>query len=312
MGQRLPSRLLLLGMLLLARLVWSANSGYLLGPGDRISVHLADLKEIEIKPALIEQDGSVELQYAGRLQAAGLTTAELSREVERKLASIIRNPRVTVEVTAYGSQPVSVLGAVNRPGVHQLRGGKTLVEVLSMAEGVKPEAGNIVKITRQKASGPLPLANAKDDRSGQFSVAEISLKSLMEAQRPEENILIRPNDVISIPKAELIYVLGNVRKPGGFPLAERESMTVLQALTLAEGVDATAAPQKSRILRPTGDGPSREIKIDVSKILANRAPDVPLEPNDILVIPNSAAKSLGIRALEAGIQIGTGVVIWRR
>jgi polysaccharide export outer membrane protein len=95
-------------------------------------------------------------------------------------------------------------------------------------------------------------------------------------------------------------------------LTERESMTVLQAITLAEGVDATAAPQHARILRSNGDGPSKELLIDVKKILANKAPDAPLQPNDILVIPNSATKALGIRALEAGIQAGTGIVIWRR
>ena len=287
-------------------------STYQLGPGDRIAVTLSDLKELEIAPASVDLDGTLELQHAGRIQAAGMTTTDLAREIEHRLDAIVRNPSVTVQVTEFGSQPVSILGSVNKPGVHQLRGGKSLVEVLSLAEGIKPEAGNTINITRPKASGSIPLPNAAQDPSGNFTVAQVSLKALLEATRPEENIEIRAHDIISIPKADLIYVLGNVRRPGGFPLAERESMTVLQAVTLAEGPDATAAPQNARILRSTGDGPSREISVDVKKILANKAPDVPLQPNDILVIPNSAAKSIGIRVLEAGIQMGTGIVIWRR
>ena len=301
----------LLGTMTLGGMAAQAGT-YLLGPGDRVTVNIRDLKEIEIKPALVELDGTIQLQYAGRIQAEGLTTLELSQQVEQRLGKIVRDPRVTVEVSEYGSQPVSILGAVNKPGVHQLRGGKNLIEVLSLAEGMKPEAGNVIKITRPKASGAIPLANHKEDPTGEYTTAEVGLKSLLEASRPEENIPIRSHDVISIPRAELVYILGSVRKPGGFPLAEKESITVLQAITLAEGIQPTAAAQNARILRSSGSGPATELPINVKLILANKMPDQALKPNDILVIPNSAAKSASLRALEAGIQMGTGLVIWRR
>jgi polysaccharide export outer membrane protein len=208
---------------------------------------------------------------------------------------------VIVEITAYGSQPVSVLGAVHKPGVHQLHGGKTLIEVLSLAEGLTNEAGNTVLITRSK------------DSAGVAEVASISLKKLMDGSNPASNILIRPNDVISVPRSELVYVVGNVRKPGGFALLERESVSALQALAFAEGLDPTAAPEHARILRPSADGAERtEIVLDLRKILANKAPDQMLQPNDILFIPNSAMKSATRRALEVGIQMATGVVIFRR
>ncbi|MBZ5606285.1 MAG: polysaccharide biosynthesis/export family protein [Acidobacteriia bacterium] len=290
-----------------------AQTAYLLGPGDQVAVSVRDRKEIEIKPAAIGLDGNVELAYAGKIHAEGLSTQQLAREVETRLTRIVLNPMVTVEVSEYGSQPVSVLGAVNRPGVQQLRGNKNLIEVLSLVEGLKPEAGNTIKITRPKSSGPLPLANAKDDPSGQFSIAEVKVKGLMDASAPESNIPIRAHDVITVPRAELIYVMGKVRKPGGFPLNERESMTVLQAISLAEGVDAAAATQSARILRSNGSAPGAvEIPIDVKKILANAAPDQPLQPNDILFLPSSATKSVGVKVLEAGLQMATGVVIWGR
>jgi polysaccharide export outer membrane protein len=288
-------------------------STYRVGPGDQVSVHLRDLKEIEIKPARIGQDGVLQLPYAGTIRAQGLTTAELAREIESKLSEIVREPKVTVEVTEYGSQPVSVLGAVNKPGIHQLRGRKNLVDVLSLAEGIKNEAGGSIKITRPKSSGLLPIANRREDAAGQFTTAEVSTKALLEKGSPEANIEILAHDVINVPRAELVYVLGSVRKTGGFVLAERESMTVLQAIALAEGVQPVSSPQNARIIRsPEPGAPPVETPIDVKKILANKAPDQPLLPNDILFIPSSAAKSVGLRTLEAGVQMATGIVIWRR
>ncbi|MEO8099672.1 MAG: polysaccharide biosynthesis/export family protein [Acidobacteriota bacterium] len=290
-----------------------AATAYVLGPGDRISVTLRDLKEIEFQPTSLAPDGTVEFQYAGRLQAGGLTTEQLAREIETRLQSVVRNPKVVVEITEYGSQPVSVLGSVHKPGLHQLRGGKTLLEVLSMAEGLTTEAGNTILVTRPISSGPIPLAIATTDSAGNFSVASIGLKKLLDGSNPEGNILIRPNDVISVPRSELIYVVGNVRKPGGFTLLERESVSALQALALAEGMDSTAAPEHARILRPIEDGKQRkEIVLDLRKILSNQAPDQMLQPNDILFIPNSAIKSASRRAMEVGIQMATGVVIFRR
>ncbi len=298
--------------MLLAAVGAAAEGTYQLGPGDRVTVSLGSLKEIEIRPALIELDGTVDLEYAGRIQAAGLSTADLARKVEERLAKVIREPHVTVEVTEYGSQPVSVLGAVNRPGVHQIRGRRNLVEVLALAEGMRPEAGNFINITRPIASGPIPLPNARVDASGQFSTAEVGLKALLEARNPEANIEIRPNDVISVPRAELVYIMGSVRKPGGFVLAEKESITVLQAISMAEGILPTASTQSARILRSNGDGPPVEVAIDVKGILDNKRPDEALQPNDILFIPNSTAKTVGLRTVEAVVQMATGLVIWGR
>lgn len=290
-----------------------STDSYRLGPGDRIAVSLGELKEIEIKTAAVDPDGSIELQYAGTIQAGGMTCAQLSAEIAQRLLPIIRDPKVKVEVSEYGSQPVSILGSVNKPGAHQLRGPKNLIEVLAIAEGLKPEAGNVLRVTRRRSAGTLPLPGAEVDLAGEFTTAEVSVKALLESRRPELNIQVRPHDLIAVLRADLIYVLGNVRKPGGFPLAERESVTVLQALSLSEGVDAMGAAHKARIIRQAGlDGPRSELPVDVGKILAGKLPDQPLRPNDILFIPNNRSKSAALRALETGIQVGTGLLIWRR
>jgi polysaccharide export outer membrane protein len=288
------------------------RSTYVLGPEDQISIWALDAEEINNKPVVIGATGHINLPLVGRVRAAGLTVEQLEAEITAKLKTYIEDPKVSVTVAEFRSQPVSVIGAVNSPGVHQLRGRKTLVEILSMAGGIRNDAGNTVKITRRLEWGRVPLATAKEDATGQFSVAEVNLRDVMEASKPEENILIRPQDVISVPRAEMIYVIGEVPRSGGFVLNERETLSVLQALSLAGGLGRTAAPHNARILRASAGSPKRaEIPVDLKKILAGKKPDVPLEPEDILFVPSSTGKTVALRSLEAALSVGTGVAVWR-
>jgi polysaccharide export outer membrane protein len=212
----------------------------------------------------------------------------------------------------FRSQPVSVLGAVQQPGAHQVTGRKTLFEVLSLAGGLRQDAGYAIKITRRRAMGPLPLAGARPDPTGEFLVGEVNVRSVMEARNPQENITVMPEDVISVPKADMVYVIGAVRRSGGFVLSEKEHISALEALSLAEGLDRTASSKSTRILRLLDDGRRIEIPVDLEKILAGRAKDVSLQTNDILFVPTSGPKKVGLRAIEAAVQAGTGIVIFRR
>lgn len=289
------------------------RSSYILGPDDQITIKAVAAEEIPAEPIRIDMSGYIRVPMAGRIRAAGLTVEQLETELSSRLKGYIWDPEVTVGITEFRSQPVSVIGAVKNPGIHQLQGYKTLVEVLSLAGGLDATAGPKVKITRRLEWGRIPLKNAVDDPTGQFSVAEVGLKAILEAKNPEENIVMRPNDVVSVPRAEMIYVAGQVLRAGGFTMNERETISVLQALTLAGGLDRAASPQNARILRPTRPGEERaEMAVNVRKIMEGSAKDVPLRPEDILFIPSSAPKKAAIRALEAAIQMGTGVVVWRR
>src|SRR5262249_17256690 len=155
--------------------------------------------------------------------AAGMTLEELESELVVALKPYIRQPKVAVAIAEFHSQPVSVIGAVNTPGILQLQGTKTLVEILSMAGGLRTDAGNIVAITRRQEWGALPLPGAKPDPTGQFSTGEVKLKDILEARNPEHNLIIRPNDIISVPHAEVVYVLGAVKKAGGFTLSDHDT-----------------------------------------------------------------------------------------
>jgi len=291
-----------------------APSSYVLGPDDLISVRILQAPDLADKPIRIDLNGFIDLPFVGRIRAAGATVEVLRAELETKFATIIREPQVSVNVEEYRSQPVSVIGAVITPGVHQIRGKKTLVEVVALAGGLRQDAGNTLMLTRRKEWGAIPLTSATSDPTGNFTVATIELKALMEAKDPAVNILVQPDDVISVPKAEMVYVIGEVPRTGGFVLNERKSMSLLEALSLAGGINhGTSSPENSKILRLTPDSDTRvEIAVNLKQVMTGKGEDVQLKPGDILFIPGSTAKRAAIRALEAVIQAGTGLAVYHR
>jgi polysaccharide biosynthesis/export protein len=290
-----------------------APDEYVLSEGDHIVLPVTDMEEISEKAIRIDPNGYVDLPLAGRIPASGLTLEQFKVEVASKLSKYINSPQITVNLVESESRPVSVIGEVNNPGVHQLAGSKHLLEVISLSGGLKADAGPVIIVTREQKWGKIEVSGANVDLSTGASTATFSVDALMASKDPSDNILVKPNDVISIPKADLIYVVGDVRKAGGFQLSTHPTLSLLQALSLAEGLGPDNAASHSRILRPVpgGDGVPREIPIDVNRIFAGKAPDVQLYANDVLFIPHSGAKATGRRAVEAAIGITSGLLIYR-
>jgi polysaccharide biosynthesis/export protein len=287
------------------------RSTYLLGPDDELAISGQELDLPPSKTIRVDGDGDVQVPLAGRVHVAGLTVQQSEQEINKHLATYIREPQVALDVKELRSQPASVLGAVNQPGIHQVQGHKTLMEMISMAGGVRPDAGYSIRITRLTDWGCIPLTNATVDPSGRYSVAQVNLQSIMEAKTPEENIQILPHDVITVPKAELVFVTGEVKKSGGFVLGERQSMSVIQAVALAEGLGQTADKKHAKILRvDPGHDQRVEIAVDLKGILAGKSKDVPLQGNDILFVPGNTGKKVALRVIEAAIQTGSGVAIY--
>ena len=291
----------------------STISNYVLGADDQITLLTPYVDEINGKAFRIDKNGEVQLPLVGPIQVSGLTAAEAGKEVETKLERFVKSPEAVITITEFRSQPVSVLGAVGAPGIYQIQGRKTLFEVLSLAGGLRPDSGDRVEITRDLRSGRIPLPQATDDVTGRFSVASVRVKSIMDASKPTENITIAPNDIVSVPKAELVFVVGAVRKPGGFVLGQDETMSVLQAVSLAEGTEPTAATKSARIMREIPGTTSRiEIRVNLAKLLSGKSNDDPhLNANDILFVPNSTGKSIGAKVLEGAITAATGAAIYR-
>jgi polysaccharide export outer membrane protein len=285
---------------------------YLLGPDDQLKIWALGVDEMTDKPVRVDPGGDIDLPLIGKVHAGGLTQEQLKAELVQRFSKELLKPQVSVELVEYGSQPVSVMGAVNHPGVYQIHGRKTLAEVISSADGLRPDAGPRIVISRKIQNGPIPLRTVKDDKSGDYSTAEVGVRDLMSGTNPTDNILILPQDVITVPTADSVFVVGEVHKPGEVVLKNNATISVLQALSTAEGFGPTPSPQNSKIVRVVaGSNERQEIPVDLKKVLAGKAEDIALRPNDILVVPPNVPRKVMTRALEAAVQTATGVAIWR-
>jgi polysaccharide export outer membrane protein len=289
-----------------------ALAGYVLGPNDQITVSVVELPEFSGRSYRIDGDGTVSLPLLGRVHAAGLTLTQLENNLHDALLTQVRTPHVTANVAEARSQAVSVMGAVNTPGMQQIQGAKTLFDVLAAAGGLKPEAGQFVTITREASEGPLNLPNERKNLADGRSTADVEVRDIVELRNPRVNIVVRAHDEISVSRGMLLYVIGNVHKPGGFTLLQGHPVSALEALSMAEGFAPNASPAGARILRRTSEAEAREqIPIDLKKILAGKAKDMQLSPDDILYVPDNVARRAATKTLETALATLSGVVIWR-
>lgn len=325
----------------LARASASADSvgstaDYRIGAEDLLEISVYGAPDLD-RTVRVPADGKISVPLAGDLEAKGLTTRELETKVESRLrTNYMTNPHVNVFLREVQSHPISVLGAVEKPGVFQVRGAKSLIEVLSMAQGLADDAGDSVIVMRHggftspAATGspdPQPTAATDPPResakqglspesaegtSGTTSV-EVNLKDLLGSGDARYNVAVYPGDVVKVPLAGIVYVVGEVKKPGGFVLKSNENISVLQALALAEGLTHTSAEKHARIIRTDKvTGKRSEIPINLKKILAGKARDSLLQPKDIVFVPNSGSKTVLYRGAEAAISIAGGVIVYRR
>jgi polysaccharide export outer membrane protein len=288
-------------------------SGYVLGPDDEIMIRGIEVAEVSGKPVLIGTNGNITLPLIGRVKAGGLTVEQLEAELNTRFKQFIQEPQISVTVTEFRSQPVSVFGAVTKPGVIQLRGRQTLYEVLSMAGGPRDTAGSILTVTRPRQSGEIPLPSARVDPTGQFSSAELNVQEILEGKNPAANIEIKPNDIISVSEASsnMIYVVGDVQRAGAFTLGGQRNVSVLRALSLAGGLGRTAKPEKARIVHEVpGETKLREVAVNIQQILSGKTRDVELGPDDILVVPTSSRKTFTTTFIPNTVSAAVGAAIY--
>ncbi len=318
----------------------NTRADYRIGPDDQVDISVLEAPELDRAPR-VSAGGEISLALVGTVRAAGLTARELEIVIEELLRrSYIKEPHVSVQVRDMQSHPVSVFGAVKKPGVFQIRGPKTVVELLSMAEGLDVTAGDTVIVEHRGDYGPPaptaaaslpdsppgaaiappdpPASPAASSAPGAETSPKpsdtvvIDLKKLLSTGDPKLNVLVYPGDVVKVPNADLVYVVGEVAKPGGFELKSNENVSVLQAIALAQGLTHTSASAHSRIIRTDpATGKRQEIPIDLEKIIAGKVEDPMLEPRDIVFVPNSMGRTAFYRGMEAAISIGSGVAIYR-
>jgi polysaccharide export outer membrane protein len=271
----------------------SIRPNYVLGPNDQFLIRAPGVEEINDRPFRIDSEGFVNLPLIGRLRAGGLSLQQLEAELVKRLREFFVNPQVVVTMSQFRSEPVFFVGQFRTPGIYPLQGRRTLVEMLSSVGGLQPNASRHIRVTRRSEYGTIPLPNAVDDPEKKISAVEISMGSLRENVNPAEDIVLQPYDVISVERAELVYINGEVGKVGGIELGERDSVSIAQALTMAGGFGPNANRGKVRILRPILNTDRRAaIDVDVSRVLQGKDNDVPLLPNDMLYVTRSYSRQV--------------------
>jgi polysaccharide biosynthesis/export protein len=266
----------------------TVRPNYVLGPNDQILIRAPEAEEINQKPFRIDGDGNINLPLVGRVHAAGMTLQELEVDLVRRLREYIREPQVFVDMVQFRSAPVYFTGLFVRPGIYPLQGSRTLTEMLSSVGGMQANASRHLTITRHEEYGPIPLPGAIVDPEKKVSTVEVSLGSLRENINPAENILLQPYDVINVGRAEDVYLNGEIQRIGGVQLGERDSISILQALSQSGGFTKDAKSSKVRILRPVLTTNRRTvIYVNAKDLFEGKGMDVPLYPGDIVYIPRS-------------------------
>ena len=299
---------------------------YVISPNDVVEVYVVDAPEFS-REYRVSSSGQIAIPLLPQpIEAAGLTLGGVSREIDKQLkkAGLITNPHVSLSIKESRLHSIAVTGAVKSPQIYPVFGHTRLLDLLSQAGGLAENAGPTVKITRGgiakqlfKANdhplNPAEAASSNPAQSGQTTT--IKLRDLLSAGDPSLNIDVYPGDWVTVPVADVVYVVGAVNKSGGFALSSsRENMTVLQAIAYAEDLKSTARSDQARILRPDATAPNgrKEIVVNLKQILAGKSSDIPLQANDILFVPDSSSKKAFRRGMEAAIQTLTGLALYRR
>lgn len=268
-----------------------------IGPDDLLAISVYGSPELT-RTVRVGADGAIRLPMLDRrIQVNGMMPGDVEAAVAQALKGeeLMVYPFVTVTVAEYQSRPISVMGAVKKPVTFQAEAPVTLLNALARAEGLSMEAGQEILITQPRTEGSPAL------------VQRISIKALIDGADPAVNIVLRGGEEVRVPEAGRIYVVGSVKKPGAFVLQDEAHGTVLKALALAEGL----LPYTGRVAyiyrTEGGAGGKNEISVELRKIMDRKAPDVALQPGDILYITDAKGTRISLTALEKISTFGAGI-----
>jgi polysaccharide export outer membrane protein len=274
----------------------SSTRDYRIGPEDLLDISVYEDERLN-KTVRVGSQGDISLPLVGVLKVEGLTAVQLEREIADLLSEkYYQNPHVSIFIKEYRSQRISVIGAVDKPGVFDVMGQKTVLEGLAMAGGLKEDAGQLLFLIRP------PLADEKnpekpgESEEGMPETLVINLEELLVKGNWKLNLPLRNGDVMNIPISGKVFVGGEVKQPGGFHLKGKK-MTVSQAIAMAGGLSPKANADRTMIFR-YGEGEEEVLSVNVEAIQKGEAKDVYLQETDIVIVPKSGVKSFFIELRE--------------
>jgi polysaccharide biosynthesis/export protein len=264
---------------------------YRIGPGDVLDIRIFNRPQLSRDAVRVEGSGMIRMPLVdGEIQAACKTEGELAQDIKTRYLKFYRNPQVDVFIKEYHAREVAVIGAINEQGRYQMQRRLRLLELLTYAKGPSDKAGQTINIVRAPRSGLCENGANAVDESGSF----LSLR-LNDTMRGEEkaNPYVEPGDIVTLPEADQVYVIGNVYSPKTLPL--KEPITVSRAVAMAGGPLRDSKTDRVHIIRQQQGGEA-EIFVDLRAIARKQATDVLLQPNDIVEVRESTGKSM-IRSL---------------
>jgi polysaccharide export outer membrane protein len=305
--------------------LFSSDEDYRIGATDVLQITVQDAPELS-NTLRVNASGMIPMPFLGQLKAAGKTPEELEKQIANGLrGEYLTDPQVSVAVVQYNSRSLFIQGAVKNPGVYIIEGRPSLLKLITMAGGLAENHGSTAFVIREirsdkldstrpvrSAAGPSASAGSgtvqpavldgartatTDEDEGKYEMKQVNINSLLKGNF-SQNLVIQPGDIINIPNSDVFFVAGEVRSPGSFPL--KEGTTLRQAISLAQGVTFRAKPSLGIIFREDPKTARRqEIKVDIGDVMAGKKDDIPIQANDIIIVPNSRLKSVTQTLLSA-------------
>jgi polysaccharide export outer membrane protein len=275
-------------LLLLCCAACSAQTESLtIGRGDLLHVKVLEAPELE-QSARVTDNGTLPLILGGSVQVAGLTPAEAALAVERALVDghYVLTPHASVTMEQTATQNVTIMGQVRTPGSYTIGTPRPILDVLALAGGLTDLADRKVTIQRHATKQRVEFVDSNS--------AGTAL---------DTSVVVYPGDTVVVPKADVVYILGDVNRPGGIAMVTNDSkLSVVQAISLAGGTPPNAVPSKTRLIRRQADGSHLEIPLQLSDMAKGKKPDMPLQADDIVYVPFSYMRNM---AVGAGSLVGS-------
>jgi polysaccharide export outer membrane protein len=288
-----------------------------IGAGDLLHIDVFDVPELS-RDVRVSNLGEISFPLIHeRIRAAGATTFQLEQKIQDVLrqSGLVSDPQVSVFIKELNSQPVTIIGAVARPLTYQVNRPMSLLELIANAGGITDGAGTVVLITRRTETESLtPISDTSGSSEPGSRTIRIQLQDLLNTENTAFNIPVYGGDVINVPLGGIVYVMGGgVSQQGGYVVQSHgEQITVLKAVALAHGLGGYAKPDDAVIYRLNPNTGKREATpVHIKQIEQNKSQDIAMKSNDILYVPDSLTKKILVRASEAAVQIGSGVLIYR-
>ena len=273
---------------------------YRIGAGDVLDIRIYNRPQLSREAVRVEGSGMIRMPLIeSEIQAACLTEGELAKDISTRYARYYKNLQVDIFIKEYHSRQVAVIGAVNDQSRFELQRRVRLLEILTYAKGPSPRAGQTINIVHSTASSPCK----KDDDADAAAFSSYKLSDVLQGD-PKSNPYLEAGDIVTLPEADQVYIVGNVFMPLTIPL--KEPITLTRAIAMAGGLKQDTRKDKIRVLRQEpGTSIRKEITVDLYAIEKKRSEDLALLPNDIIDVPTSAGKSF-LRSLVQGVVPGVG------